>query len=236
MCLWHLRWETVWSIQVHIVVEQFGWKRPPESNPSSLLVSCLRCQAASIFKDSSVPYAQHPWGKKKKKSSLCAVGMLHHAALSYWCCPCAPPRRAGFFMMESFLMHAEGSQKNSPLFSHLQEHQNDTSLTLIHLLCYSSLLSQWPPLTPRDQCCPMEASWHCVSYSGSHWMLAGCREWCCLMSSSCLSQCIWEKTKVGSHIMMHIILYIILSHLVGFFLRSCRRDRIVMAIDGVLSL
>lgn len=71
MCLWHLRWETVWSIQVHIVVEQFGWKRPPESNPSSLLVSCLRCQAASIFKDSSVPYAQHPWGKKKKKLSLC---------------------------------------------------------------------------------------------------------------------------------------------------------------------
>lgn len=104
------------------------------------------------------PLCTAPLRKKKKKSSLCAVGMLHHAALSYWCCPCAPPRRAGFFMMESFLMHAEGSQKNSPLFSHLQEHQNDTSLTLIHLLCYSSLLSQWPPLTPRDQCCPMEAS------------------------------------------------------------------------------
>lgn len=36
--------------------------------------------------------------------------------------------------------------------------------------------------------------------------------------------------------MTQIIYYIILSHLVRFFLRAYRSDRAVMAIDGVLSL
>lgn len=57
------------------------------------------------------------------------------------------PEEPAFFMMEPFLMEPEGSQKNPPLFSRLQADQrHNISLFLICLLCYSSLLSQWPPL------------------------------------------------------------------------------------------
>lgn len=130
------------------------------------------------------------------------------------------PGKTGFFMMEPFLMETEGSQNNSPLFSHLQADQKHISLTLIHLLGYSLLFVASISLTWRDQCCPMEASWHrtnCVPCSGSHWAQAGCKEWCFLMFSPHLSQCIWDKLKVESHVIMQIILYVILSHLVCFF-------------------
>lgn len=146
--------------------------------------------------------------------------MPHHATLSCWCCPSALPRRA-WLLHGGALPHGSWRQaKELPLVFSSPVRSKSYLFNSSAVLQQPVVFVPSTPLTPKNHCYPMEASWHrlnCVSCSGSHWAQAGCGEWCCLMFSSHLSQCIWEKPKVRSHVMMQIIHYIILSHLLCFF-------------------
>lgn len=77
--------------------------------------------------------------KKMALLVLCECPIIHLYLTGAVLCPVHLSGQPGFFIVEPFLMEAEVSQKNSPLFSHLQADQRHISLTVIHLLCCSSL-------------------------------------------------------------------------------------------------
>lgn len=176
--------------------------------------------------------------EKKKKGSLSTGGLPHHATLSYRYCPCVPPRRA-WLLHDGALPHGSWRQpKELPLVF-----PSPSGSKAYLLISNPWAVLQQPvvsvvstALTPRNLCCPEEASWHranCVKQwvslsTGWLWRLM-------LLNVLITSESVHlGKTKSRKSYDADNTLHNSYSSC-GFFWRSCRSDGAVMVINGVLS-
>lgn len=147
--LWQLRWERIWFMQIHSLVEWFGWKGPPEvaqSNPSSQSrdSSIRLLLGQSSREDLQGRWYSLWWVPFREKSLPWYPGNAPWCMYLISAVPVHIPEESDSFITEPFLTAAEGSRRQPKELSFALSSPSWSKAS--DMPCSSSPLSQWPPL------------------------------------------------------------------------------------------